>query len=78
MSQRSVERVLGRLVTDEGFRRRFAADRAGVLAELDGRGLDLNPCERAALAGLDLAALGRYAEKIDPRLLKTDLEEACK
>ena len=78
MCQRSVERVIGRLVTDEAFRRRFAKDRAAVLAELAAHGLDLNECERSALATLDLKSLGRYADRIDPRLLKTDLQGASR
>ena len=74
MCHRNVERVIGRLATDEGFRRRFAEDRDALLAELAANGLDLNPCERQALAGLDIAALGRWAEGIDPRIQKTDLQ----
>lgn len=73
MAQRNVENLIGRLVTDEAFRRRFAADRAAVLAELEASGWDLNPCERHALAALDVAAVARFAEAIDPRLQKTDL-----
>ena len=73
MSQRSVERVIGRLLTDEGFRRRFAADPAAAIAELAAAGIDLNPCERNALAALDLAAVARCADAIDPRLQKTEL-----
>jgi hypothetical protein len=73
MSQRSVEQVIGRLVTDEGFRRRFFADPAAAVRELTECGVDLNECERRALTGIDAAAAKRFAEAIDARIQKTDL-----
>ncbi|MEW6749746.1 MAG: Os1348 family NHLP clan protein [Candidatus Latescibacterota bacterium] len=73
MSQRSVEQVIGRLVTDEGFRRRFGEDRHAVLQELRQAGTDLTTGECRALAGLDLRLLERCALAIDPRLQQVDL-----
>jgi hypothetical protein len=73
MCQRTVETLIGKLMTDEAFRRRFAADRQAVLTELVACGFVVNACEREALGTLDLAALGRWAEEIDPRLQKADL-----
>lgn len=74
MSQRSVERVIGKLVTDEAFRRRFAEDSEAALREtLDG-GLELNACERHALKCLDIDVLDRLAQAIDPRLQKTEIQ----
>src|SRR5688572_27393487 len=66
MSQRSVERVIGRLVTDEAFRRRFAEDSESALRETMECGLELNPCERRALAGLDVRLIEHLADAIDP------------
>jgi hypothetical protein len=74
MSQRSVEQVIGRLATDEGFRRRFAADSRAVVRELVDAGLELNPCERHALAALDPRRIARFAEAIDPRIQKIELQ----
>ena len=73
MSQRNVERVIGRLVTDESLRRRFAQDPQGTLAELAVSGIELTGCERAALGTLDVRQLDRFAEAVDPRLQKMDL-----
>lgn len=73
MSQASVERVIGRLVTDEAFRRRFAADREELLRELVVQGFELTWCELEVLGQLDLRALARFAERIDPRIHKSDL-----
>jgi hypothetical protein len=73
MSQRSVEQVIGKLVTDEALRRRFVKDAAGTLGELHRSGLELNGCELQALLALDPALLSRFAEAIDPRLQKSDL-----
>jgi hypothetical protein len=73
MSQRSVEQVIGRLATDEGFLSRFAADRAGVLDEWAAQGLELTPVERRALLDLDVRACRRFAARLHPRLLKVCL-----
>ena len=78
MSQRNVERVIGRLVTDEAFRRRFTADPAATLGGVVGDGLDLNDCERRALGALDARALERFADELDPRLQKSDLNGGCR
>lgn len=72
MSQCNVERVIGRLVTDDGFRRRFSLDPAATLRELVERGIELNPCEERALAALDTRRLARFAETLDPRIQKIE------
>lgn len=74
MSQANVERVIGRLATDEAFRRRFAEDRPALLAELAAAGVELTGCERRALEGLDVSAAGRFAAALDPRIQKCDLK----
>ncbi len=73
MSQRNVERVIGRLVTDEGFRRRFALAPAAALQEIVETGVELTVCELRALAALDPRVLARCADALDPRIQKTDL-----
>jgi hypothetical protein len=73
MSQRSVERVIGKLVTDEAFRRRFSARPQSTLQETAEGGLELTACEMQALAALDKRVLEQFAEAIDPRLQKTDI-----
>jgi len=72
MSQCNVERVIGRLVTDDGFRRRFAQDPTATLRELVERGIELNPCEERALAALDIRRLARFARTLDPRIQKVE------
>jgi len=73
MTQVNVERVIGQLVTDEAFRRRFAKDPRSTLQDLAQRGVELNPCEVQALLCIDPSVLARCAKAIDPRLQKTDL-----
>lgn len=73
MSQANVERVVGRLVTDERFRRRFWQERRTALAELIEAGWVLNPCEQNALAAISQESVERFAAAIDPRLQKSDL-----
>ena len=72
MSHRSVEAVIGKLVTDESFRRRFIADPAAALDDLRPRGLELTPVEMDALLALDVAIIGGLADAIDRRLQKAD------
>ena len=75
MSQRSVEQVIGRLATDEDFRRRFEAERAAVIEELIASGLTLTPVETRALLDLDFSACRRFARCIDARLQKISLKK---
>jgi hypothetical protein len=72
MSQRSVERVIGRLVTDEEFRRRFAEDPAAALEEMVAGGFDLTRVELGALAGIDRCLVERMADALDPRIQKIE------
>ena len=73
MSHRSVETIIGKLATDEGFRRRFLEDPAAVLDELRGQGWELSPVETGALAALDQVAITAFAEALDRRLQKVEL-----
>ena len=78
MSQTYVERVIGLLATDEALRRRFAEDPRATLQQLVEGGVQLNGCERHALASLDLDQLKRFAAAIDARLQKVDLKEGAR
>jgi hypothetical protein len=73
MSQKYVEAVVGRLATDEAFRRRFRDDRVAVIVELAAQGVRLTAVERSALLDLDDAACERFAERLDPRIQKLSL-----
>ncbi|MEZ5330858.1 MAG: Os1348 family NHLP clan protein [Thermoanaerobaculia bacterium] len=73
MSQRTVEQVIGRLVTDEGFRRRFADDPRAAIEEVVCWGCELNSCEWQALLRIDPRSVEQLADSIDPGLLKADL-----
>jgi hypothetical protein len=75
MSQRYVERVIGRLVTDEGFRKEFARDPLAALRSLCAcGGAELTEVEARALAGLDPEKAAALSEAIDPKLQKLCLE----
>jgi hypothetical protein len=74
MSQRSVEQVIGRLATDEEFRRRFEEDRGAALAELIAAGHQLTPVEQRAILDLDFSACKRFAGCLDPRIQKVSLK----
>ena len=76
MSQRSVEQVIGRLATDEDFRRRFEDDRTAILREVIAAGLALTPVEFEALVDLDFSACWRFAHCLDPRLQKISLKNS--
>lgn len=65
MSQQTVEAVLGRLLTDEAFRRRFFSDGETAL-----QGLDLTDEEREAVCLLRRRPLERLAKEVDPRVVR--------
>jgi hypothetical protein len=75
MSQRTVEAVIGRLVTDEGFRRRFKESPSALIDELIAAGIPLTEVERRALVATDASACEEFAERVDPRLLKICLRK---
>jgi hypothetical protein len=73
MCQRNVERVIGRLVTDEAFLRRFTASPTPTLRDLEKVGIVLTECELDCLARTETETLGRIAQAIDPKLRKAAL-----
>ena len=74
MTQRCIEVVIGRLVTDEEFRDTFLSDPHRALGELLERGTHLTHGEIGALIATEPALWGRVAEQIDQRLQKASLK----
>ena len=72
MAQRNVERLIGRLATDPGFRHRFSLDAAAVLAELLEQGCELTRVEIDALRSIDSRALRAFAASLDGRLRRLE------
>jgi hypothetical protein len=73
VTERFIELVIGRLVTDEDFRRAFREDPRAALDGLPQRGVPLTESECAALLSTDLALWERVAEHVDPRLQRASL-----
>jgi hypothetical protein len=73
MSQANVEKIVGRLVTDEDFRRAFHENAERVVRDLTERGWELTRAEIATLVALDPLTLERFADSLDPRLQKASL-----
>lgn len=67
MSQRAVESVLGRLITDVDFRARFLARPAEACRE---NGDVLTARETEALLRIDLGALHAIAVTLDPKIVR--------
>ena len=78
MSQRNVEKVIGRLVTDEAFRLEFSRNPDAILTGLEDRGVELTECERRGLRAMDPRMLAFFADAIDPCLQKSDLGAGLK
>ena len=70
MSQRDVERALGRLVTDEEFRREFYDDPPSACVAL---GIQLTEEEMQALMATPQAALVGLAGGLDGRICRLHL-----
>jgi hypothetical protein len=66
MSQRDLESVLGRLLTDMEFRARFYA----APADACGEDIVLSPRETAALLRIDPGALDGLALLLDPQIVR--------
>ena len=72
MSQRAVERALGKLVIDAAFRERFFANPSSATWEA---GLPLSPIEVDALSRLSRGAIARFVEALDPRIAQRGLTD---
>ena len=68
MSQKTVERILGKLATDEEVRQHFRKAPEATLADLAGENFPLTPVESEALGALDADLLDRFADGLDPRI----------
>lgn len=73
MSQKTVQLVVGRLLTDEEFRRRFLRDPLEQLTGLREQGFELTTGEIAALLRTDRALWNEAAMRIDPLLQRASL-----
>jgi hypothetical protein len=72
MSQRSVERALGKMITDEIFRGKFFGDPQGTSLAA---GLDLLPDELRALAGVPRAVLAELEARPEDRICRLPIPE---
>ena len=73
MTERFIELVIGRLVTDEDFRRAFRDDPRAAIDGLPQRGAPLTESEVDALLSTEVAFWDRAAEQVDPRLQRASL-----
>ena len=73
MAQRSVEILIGRLITDEAFRSSFRTDAVTALAGFIESGYELTPVEITALGATPADLWERAAQDVDPRLQKVSL-----
>jgi hypothetical protein len=73
VAQRSVEILIGRLMTHEAFRSAFGADANAALAGFIESGHELTSLEIAALCATPFCVWERAAEDIDSRLQKITL-----
>jgi hypothetical protein len=74
VKRRSIEVVVGRLMTDEEFRQRFLRDSHAALRELLEQGMHFTRTEIAAIVATDVGFWERVADDIDPRLQKINLK----
>ena len=74
MSHRTIERVIGRLLTDEGLRREFTLAPKRTLADLAEQGWELSRLEVDALLAIEVRLWSDAAARIDPRLQRCSLK----
>ena len=67
MAQSDVERLIGKLITDESFRREVSADPQLALFRL---GLELTDQELQCILNIPPAVLASTSNQLDPRLVR--------
>jgi hypothetical protein len=75
MSQRDVERTLGRLLTDEGFRDDFFLDPARACLTL---GIQLTPGELEGLLRVPRPALASLGARLDDRICRLHIQSCTR
>jgi hypothetical protein len=70
MSQRDVENLLGRLLTDGTFRRRFLSNPEQIVSE---EPLHLIPRELEAVLAMDAHEIEQFSRCLDPRIVQADV-----
>jgi hypothetical protein len=75
MAQRSIEILIGRLVTDEELRERFVVAPLETLRFEQQQGLELTAAELDALLASPLSLWTRLAALLDERLQKASLKK---
>ena len=73
MSQRDVERTLGRLLTDHAFREEFFLDPGRACLRL---GIQLSPHEVEALLGVPRPALASLCARLDDRICRLHIQQS--
>ena len=71
MSQKCVELLLGRILTDEDFRRSFFPVRDFSFAMAASHGLELTAVERSALSSLQPGRFDFIAQTLDERIARS-------
>ncbi len=74
MSQRTIERVIGRLLTDEELRHEFTRSPRRTLVELHEQGWELSRFEADALLAIEIGLWSEMAARIDSRLQRCSLK----
>lgn len=73
MSQRTVELMMGRLLTDEELRLRFSQDPFSTIVQLVEQGFDFSKSEIEAFVEMDRYLWSQAAVKIHPRFRRNGL-----
>lgn len=74
MAHRTIEMLIGKLITDEQFRADFLTHPEQTLSDMRDLGLELSKTEIAALMNTDPTLWARTADDLDPRLQKVSLK----
>jgi hypothetical protein len=77
MSQRTVQLLIGKIVTDEELRRRFVERPLETLSALCEQGVELTRFEIDALAGTDRSLWESTARRLHPGLQRCSLSTNC-